>query len=168
MANSKIISDIKDAIIKALVDDPEIVSVIDAPDVDPDEADQLIGKQIFRYNQNPNTIKQAQTFITVIVDLIQNYYNKHFVIADIEIGIYSHESRMDIKDRPGIIDNRNDYLSILIDKKFNGKYLAGFGEMELYENREGSLVTDYLYRRLTFNIQDINDTMCDDDDEIDY
>ena len=72
MANSKIISDIKDAIIKALVDDPEIVSVIDAPDVDPDEADQLIGKYIFRYNQNPNTIKQAQTFITVIVDLIQN------------------------------------------------------------------------------------------------
>lgn len=168
MANSKIISDIKDKIIKALVDDPEIVSIIDAPDIDPDEADQLVGKYIFRYNQNPDTIKQAITFITVLVDIVQNFYNKSFVVADIEIGIQSHESRMDIKNRPGIIDNRNDYLSILIDQKFNGKYLAGFGQMELQENREGSLITDYLYRRMTFNIADINDTMCDDDEEIDY
>lgn len=167
MANSKIISDIKDKIIKALISDEEIVSIIDAPDINIDEADQLVDRQIFRYNQNPNTITKAQTFITVLVDLIQNYYNKAFAIANVEIGIQSHESRMNIKDKPWITDNRNDYLSILIDKKFNGKYLAGFGEMELYDNREGSLITDYLYRRMVFNIQDISDSMCDDQDEVD-
>ena len=168
MANSKIISDIKDKIIKGLISDNEIVSAIGAPSIDSDEADQLIGKYIFRYNQNPNTIKQAETFITVLVDIVQDFYNKGFVIANIEIGIYSHESQMNIREKPWIIDNRNDYLSILIDKKFNGKFLAGYGQMILYDNREGSLITDYLYRRMTFNISDINDSFCDDQDEVDY
>lgn len=168
MANSKIISDIKDKIIKELVSDSEIVEIIGDPNIPLDEADRLVGTHIFRFNQNPNTIKQATTFITVLVDIVQNYYNKAFVIANIEIGIYSHESQMNIREKPWIIDNRNDYLSILIDKKFNGKFLAGYGEMELYENREGSLITDYLYRRMTFNISDINDSFCDDLDEVEY
>lgn len=44
MANSKIISDIKDKIIKALISDEEIVSIIDAPDINIDEADQLVDR----------------------------------------------------------------------------------------------------------------------------
>lgn len=163
MANSKIISDIKDRIIKELIDDNEIVSIIDAKNIPNDEADKLIGTHIFRYNQNPNTLKEAGTFITILVDIVQDYYNDRFVIAQIEIGIYSHESRMNVQN-PGIKDNRNDYLGILIDQKFNGRFLSGFGEMKLYDSREGSLVTDYLYRRLVFNIKDLNDSLCDFDD----
>ena len=55
--------------------------------------------------------------------------------------------------------NRNDYLSILLDKKFNGTDI-GVCRLELVSNVEGVYNENYNFRKLTFKTVDINDSIC--------
>jgi hypothetical protein len=60
--------------------------------------------------------------------------------------------------------NRNDYLSILIDKKLNGKSGLGIGTLKLLSNVEGSYQQNYLYRKLVFEATDLNKSLCFDEE----
>ena len=93
------------------------------------------------------------------------HYKKLLTNMDtIEIWIISHEKHMIVNNIPKIRENRNDYLSTLIDKRINGKYNFGIGEMTLTSNIEGSFQQDYLYRKMTFKGTDLNDSVCDDEE----
>ena len=113
MANSSFIGKSKNKIIKEFIKDESIIKAIGST---VDSPEKLIGKHIFNYHQNPNTLTTVDTFITIQVHIPQSYYddNSVFIKPAIEIWIISHEKHMNIDDIPKVTDNRTDYLSRLI------------------------------------------------------
>lgn len=162
MANSSIIGKAKNKIIKEFIKDDTIIQAIGSSTVT--SAEKLVGTHIFNYHQNPNTINTVETFITIQVHIPQSFYNNTiFISPTIEIWIISHEKHMVVDNIPKITDNRNDYLSKLIDNKLNGRSDFGIGELKLLSNIEGSYQKDYVYRKLVFEGTDINDSLCEDE-----
>lgn len=86
--------------------------------------------------------------------------NNAFIIPTLEIWIYTHDGHMKM-DREITKDNRNDYISMLLDEKFNGSTeYGGIGKLKLVSNTEGPYNKDFLYRRLIFETVDVNDSFC--------
>ena len=166
MANSTFIGDAKSKIIKELIKDADIVKAIDSPTISFKTPEKLIGTHLFNYNQNPNTINDVITFITVQVHIQSDYsfWGKNtYVHPSVEIWIISHEKHMSVDNIPKVTENRNDYISKLIDKKFNGKSGFGLGELTLVTNIEGSFQADYVYRKIVFQGTDLNNSLCDEE-----
>ena len=170
MANSSIIRKAKNKIIKEFIKDQDIINAINSNEISANEPQKLIYKHIFDYNQNPHTLNIVGTFITIQVHIPQNYYNDYYnssnihVKPTIEIWIISHERHMRVDNVPKITQNRNDYLSELIDNKINGKSGFGIGKTKLISNVEGAFQQDYLFRKMIFECLDLNDSMCDDEE----
>lgn len=173
MANSTIITDLKNAVIKEIINDEALFYAIDSPDItDIENADELVNQNIFTYNQNPETILKAETFLTIQVHIPKSYSkNKTFVFPILEVWILSHQKHMKVDNIPKIIDNRNDYISKLLDKKFNGRSVLGgssnsknnlhlCGSLKLISNDEGAFSSEFLYRRMIFETVDVNDSVC--------
>lgn len=163
MANSVSISELKNKVIKDLIGNEDIILAIDSPDYE--LAEDLLHTHIFDYHQNPYTIDKAITFITVQVHLPEAFHyesNAVFVKPTIEIWVISHCEHMRVKNIPKVKSNRNDYLSMLIDKELNGKSY-GYGGLTLTLNIEGSFQNDYAYRKLCFATTDLNKSLCEED-----
>ena len=163
MANSSFIGKAKNKIIKEFIKDKDIIAAINSSDVT--SAEKLKGTHIFDYHQNPLTINTVETFITIQVHIPQPFYRDNtFVKPNIEIWIISHEQHMTVDNVPKITENRNDYLSRLIDNKLNGRSDIGINELTLLSNIEGSYQRDYVYRKMVFEGTDLNDSLCDDEE----
>lgn len=170
MANSSIIRKAKNKIVKEFIKDKEIVAAINSSEVKPNEPEKLIGKHIFNYNQNPHTLNIVGTFITIQVHIPHDYYTDYKASATrvrptIEIWIISHEKHMVVDNVPKVTQNRNDYLSELIDNKINGKSGFGIGETVLLSNTEGAFQQDYLFRKMIFQCLDLNWSLCEEDED---
>ena len=170
MANSSIIRKAKNKIVKEFIKDQAIIDAINSSEVKPNEPEKLINTHIFNYNQNPHTLNKVGTFITIQVHIPQGYYNDYNasttrVKPTIEIWIISHEKHMVVDNVPKVTQNRNDYLSELIDNKINGKSGFGIGETTLLSNIEGAFQQDYLFRKMIFQCVDLNASLCKDEDE---
>lgn len=163
MANSSIITQAKNKIIKEFIKDKDIVKTIDSSTVTSPE--KLIGTHIFNYHQNPNTINTVETFVTVQVHIPEPFFrNNTYIKPTIEIWIISHERHMVVDNIPKVTDNRNDYLSRLIDKKLNGRSDFCIGELELISNIEGSYQQNYLFRKMVFEGTDLNNSLCSNEE----
>lgn len=161
MANSKIVSEVKDSVIKAITRDEAITTAIDAPECE--APSDYVGTHVFRYNKNPNTITQTITFLTVMVHTTANDKIGLYLKPTIEIWIYSHNDHMDLRDGeiPGITDDRNTYISELIDLKINGsRDFGGIGEWRLMANTEGTYNEKFLCRKMIFENLDTNKSLC--------
>lgn len=162
MANSFIVGDTKNQIIKDFIRDDAIIQAIEPVDITLANSEELIGKYIFNFAQNPTTINDVKTFITIQTNITNRHYaNNRYVDAAIEIWVISHEGHMVVSNVPKVTENRNDYLSRLIDARLNGSRRFGAGKLELTQNVEGAIQKDWLYRRLVFEVIDINDSYCD-------
>lgn len=169
MANSSIIRNAKNKIVKEFIKDQDIIAAIHSDKIKPNEPEKLINTHIFNYNQNPHTLNTVGTFITIQVHIPQSYYNDYNasvtrVKPTIEIWIISHEQHMVVDNVPKVTQNRNDYLSELIDNKINGKSGFGIGETVLLSNVEGAFQQDYLFRKMIFQCVDINASLCKEDE----
>lgn len=159
MANSYIVSEMKTKIINAICKDDTLFAAIDP--LRCENGGDMQGTHIFRYNKNPNTITEQLTFLTVMVHTRARDKNGTFVTPTLEIWIYSHNDHMEIKNIPKIKDNRNDYISKLLDNMFNGSTeYGGIGKLSLVSNIEGTYNDKFLYRKLLFETVDINDSLC--------
>ncbi len=170
MANSSIIRKAKNKIVKEFIKDPDIIAAINSSIIKPNEPEKLINTHIFNYNQNPHTLNTVGTFITIQVHIPYEYYTDYSasvtrVKPTIEIWIISHEKHMIVDNVPKVTQNRNDYLSELIDNKINGKRGFGIGETVLLSNTEMALQNDYLCRKMLFQCVDLNWSLCNDEDE---
>lgn len=159
MANSNIISVVKNTVVKELIKDEEILKAIDGMLADTPE--DYIGKHIFTFDQNPNTMNTAQTFINVLVNIPEQLLHSNTkVVINLEFRIISNVNHMKVSNVPKVKDNRNDYIARLLDKKFNGRTDFGVGKFQLALNKEGSIQADYVYRQMIFTGTDINDSLC--------
>lgn len=170
MANSSIIGKVKNKIVREFISDDAIVKAIDSHNPNVVEPEDLIYTHIFDYNQNPFTLKEVQTFITIQVHIPEARYSYSkqqttFVNPTIEIWITSHEKHMKVDNVPKITQNRNDYISSLIDKKLNGSIDYGLGKLYLSANKEFSYEKDYACRTMIFTATDLNNSLCVDEDE---
>lgn len=164
MANGSIIRKSKKKIIKEFIKNPEIIQAIDSRKIDLKHPEKLINTHIFDYNQNPYTLKDVDTFITIQVHIPDTYFrSKPFVKPQIEIWIISHERHMKVDNIPKVTGNRNDYISELIEDIFNGRTDFGIGEMLCVVNIEGSFQQDYAYRKMVFEATDFNKSVCKDE-----
>lgn len=159
MANSTSISEFKEKAVQAIANDTTLFYAFDAKDCE--NGGDLINTHIFKYNKNPNTITENITFMTVMVHTKSRDRNGTFVTPTLELWIYSHYDHMEMS--PEITkDNRNDYISMLLDDMFNGStQYGGIGKLQLVSNTEGTYNEKFLYRRLLFATVDISDSMCD-------
>lgn len=164
MANSSIVGKAKNKIIRDFIKDPDFLAAIGSPNADKLKPEQYLNTHIFNYHQNPFTINDVTTFITIQVHIPQTYdLNKTYVTPSVEIWIISHEKHMVVDNVPKITENRNDYISELIDNKLNGKSGFGIGELKLSCNIEGSFQQDYVYRKMVFEGTDLNKSLCFDE-----
>lgn len=160
MANSSIIGNAKNKIVREFINDKDIVAAIEPINITSKE--ELINKYIFNFHQNPDTINDSMTFVTVQVHIPVQYDRTDiFVNSTVEIWIISHEEHMKVTNVPKVTENRNDYLSKLIDNKLNGSSLFGIGTLKLCGNIEGSYQKNWLYRQMVFQVTDINNSLCD-------
>lgn len=159
MANSTSISEFKEKVVSAIAHDDDLFYAFDAKDCE--NGGDLLNTHLFKYNKNPETITEAITFMTIMVHTKSRDRNGTFITPTLEIWIYSHNDHM--KMDPEITkDNRNDYMSMLLDNKFNGSSeYGGIGKLMLTLNQEGTYSPKFLYRRLLFETVDINDSFCE-------
>lgn len=162
MANSSIIGEAKNKIIKEFINDDAIVEAIEPVEEKVKSKGDLVNQYIFNFNQNPTTINDVMTFITVQVNIPRQYdKNGTFSVASVVILIVSHESHMKAENVPKVTENRNDYLSKLIDNKLNGSNKFGIGKLKLVSNIEYAYQTNWLIREMIFECTDLNDSLCD-------
>lgn len=166
MANSYCIGNLKNKIIKELIKDSDFINAIGSQTVPLNTPEKYIGTHIFDFNQNPNTINDVMTFIAVTVNIPRLFDNGDvFIKPEIEFYIVSHERHMVVDNIPKVRQNRNDYISQLLDLKFNGRSNFSIGTLKLRSNVEGTIQQSYLYRRMVFECLDLNDSLCDEDVE---
>ena len=160
MANSTIVSSLKKKVINAICDDPDTCNMIDSPKYD---GKQLKNTHIFTYNKNPNTITETITFLTVQVNTRKRDRNGTFVTPQLIITIYTHNDHMEVKFGTRVQEyNRNDYLGMLLDEKFNdSEGYTSIGKLELISNNEGVATDKFLYRQLIFETIDTDVSLCD-------
>ena len=159
MGNSTSISEFKERIVKAICNDEDIFYALDTKDCE--NGGDLINTHVFKYNKNPQTITETISFITVMVHTQRKDRNGTFVVPTLEIWIYSHYQHM-VMDKRITKDNRNDYISMLLDEKFNGSTeYGGIGKLQLVSNVEGNFSEKFLYRRMLFDTVDLNDSLCE-------
>lgn len=177
MANSAIISRLKDKVITEIINDETLFYAIDSPTIKKfEDADKLVGTHIFNYSQNPLTLEEVQTFLTICVSTRElNMTNNIWIVPRMEICIISHQSHMKVDNIPKITANRNDYISQLLDQKFNGRTEIGvskntknnlnmYAKLNLTINGEGPVANDYLYRQMIFETKDLSNSMCGEAD----
>ena len=94
MANGNIIVELKNKVVLNIIQDTEIVEAIDNPDMNKDgwfpiylndnkmTKDKGFFPSIYMYYKNPNLIEKECTFITVVVQ-IPNQYNNNKLFQNI-------------------------------------------------------------------------------------
>ncbi len=158
MANSTCISEFKNQVIDMITHNDTLFHAFDAKECA--NGRDLKDTHIFTYNKIPDTAAEAATYMTIMVNIKEQEKNRTFITATLEIWIYSHYKHMSM-DKEITNDNRNDYISMLLDKMFNGSAaLGGIGNLNLILNEEGTFEKEFLYRHLIFQTTDINDSLC--------
>lgn len=168
MANDKIITTFKNKLIEQLQNDSEIIEAL-AVTKDEDEED-LAYVRLFPYYFAIPTQEEAKTYIMIEIGLeaLQDRFNpmRNDIVYDkciVYIYVVSHQTVMKM-DSAGQSAVRTDYISQLINKKFNGKTIAGIGTLQRISNMPRSLNDTYKQREMIFEVVDFNKEMCDTDD----
>lgn len=173
LANSDLISHLKSAVTKELLNDEALFYAIDSSEItDFTKADLLMYKHIFPYHRKTEDTTDAGTFITFQVHIREmSSWDKRWISVILEFYIYSHDFHMEVNHNPKTSDNRNDYIAELLDKKFNGRSSFGNNEapendIHLYDsldltlNEEDATPQGLLYRHLMFRTKDLNHIPC--------
>ena len=137
-----------------LYSDPDIIEILDNPELDPTCPEDYVNVNIFGFLRIPGTQDVSKTFITFTVDdreLSPN--NRVMKSQNIQFVIFVHKDLIDTDY--GVY--RHDLLGYLIRDIFNLSNKLG-PQMELISDREGVTDADYHTRTLRFELIDDNST----------
>lgn len=137
-----------------LYSDPDIIEILDNPELDPSCPEDYVNKNIFGFLRIPGTQDESKNFITFTVDdMERSPNNKVMKNQYIQFVVFVHKDLIDTKY--GMY--RHDLLGYLIRDIFNLSNKLG-PQMELIYNREGVTDSDYHTRTLRFELVDDNST----------
>ena len=139
---------------QALYSDPDIVEVLDDPDIDPSCPEELVFSSIWPFIRIPGTQDKVKNHITFsISDIGVSPNNEVMKNQYVQFVIFVHKNLA--KTNFGMA--RHDCLGYLIRDTFHLSNMLG-AQMNLVSNAEGATDTDYLTRTLKFELVDHNST----------
>lgn len=137
-----------------LYSDPDIIEILDNPELDPTCPEDYVNNNIFGFLRIPGTQDVSKNFITFTVDDIElspsNRVMKHQFV---QFVVFVHKDL--INTDYGMY--RHDLLAYLIRDIFNLSNALG-PQMELVSNKEYVTDSDYHTRTLRFELIDDNST----------
>ena len=140
------IVEMKRLIKQKLISDPDVLEVLNNPDVDKDSPDELLDNNIYGFIRIPTTQDTVRNFICFTVDDIEeNRFNEVMKTQYIQFNAICHLS--DMKTTYGI--DRHDLLGYLIRDIFNWTNAFGL-QFKLIYNKESAIDSDYYCRTLKF------------------
>lgn len=175
MPNSSLVIQAKNDMLVAIQNDDAIIKALgihEDEDIDnliaDSDRESLSQKRLFPHWFVPKTQDIVKTYICIeagITALEKRFSTavapKTYDVATITIYILSHQDDIYMNES-GISAIRPDYLSVLIDEKFNGSNEFGIGTLQRISNEPYSLKDNtYRYRQIVFQAVDFNDNMCE-------
>lgn len=163
MANSSCVSNWKNQILSDLQNDNEIIEALNLHE--DDDPDDLVWSRLFPHYYIPDTQEAVKTYIMVEIDVQSNRSRYEpmkydlYAYPTITFTVLSHQKDMEMK-MAGVSATRIDYISMLLDKKYNGTDGFGLGRLQLTSNIAGNLNDTYRIRQLTFQTVDFSDSLC--------
>lgn len=137
-----------------LYSDPDIIEVLDNPNLSPDAPEEYVYENIFPFIRIPGTQDTSKNFITFsISDMGRPPSNDVMKHQYVQFVIFVHKDL--VKTKYGMA--RHDCLSYIVRDIFNLSNCLG-PQMQIVSNVEGVTDTDYLTRTLKFEIIDDNST----------
>lgn len=131
-----------------LCNDPDIIEILDNPNLDPSMPEEYLYTNIFPFIRIPGTRDESMTFICYSVDdMSANEYNSIMKTQQIQFTVFVHKDL--IKTKYGVA--RHDLLGACIRDIFNHSHLCGH-EMKLVYDKEGVTDADYCTRTLRFQL----------------
>lgn len=168
MGNDMIITTFKNKLIKQIQSDEQIIHALNI--TSEEDAEDLTYVRLFPYYFIIPTQEETKTYICIEVGLeaIQDRFStlKNDLVYDkcyLYVYVISHQDVIKMEEA-GISAVRTDYISQLLSKKFNGKYIAGFGTLQRVSNMPRSINDKYRCREMLFQVLDFNKEMCGADD----
>lgn len=153
MESSEIITELKNKIITELINDDDIITGLGLND---DETpDDLTWNRIYPHDYIPQTETDVRSYISVEIDIPERRMRYGETASDIWIHPYVmfrvlvHQEDMQL-NLAGESCTRMDYLSKLIERKFNKRGDFGVGTLRRLSNTAGSVNTTYRYRLIVF------------------
>ena len=145
------IIEMKRLIKQKLIADVDILEALHNPEIDIDSPDEFLDNNIYGFVRIPTTQDTVRNFICFTVDDIEQSYNSHFKVQQIQFVCICHLD--DMKTEFGI--DRHDLLGYLVRDNFN--WTNDFGlQFKLVYNKESTIDSDYYCRTLKFERETTN------------
>ena len=131
-----------------LYSDPDIIEVLDNPELDPSCPDEYLYQNIFPFIRIPGTQDVSKSFITFMLDDMETaQINKAMKSQFLKVVIFVHKDL--VKTKWGA--DRHDLLAYLVKDVFHLSNSLGL-QLNLTSNREGVTDADYCTRTLQFEM----------------
>ena len=164
MGKSSCIREYKNRIISELSQDDAIINALG---LNPDESpDDLVWKRLYPHYYIPQTEDEVKTYILVEIDIPERRIrydtteSSIWVHPTIIFYVLTHQEDMRL-NMIGESGTRMDYLSELIEDKYQGRIDFGVGTLQLKSDVAGSVNTTYRFRQLVFEAVDLDDGLCE-------
>lgn len=147
----------KREIIKKIYETPDIIQMLECPDVDPETPDTAEWTCIFPYIRIPGVQESVANYIGVKVDTASSLDNDAYKEATMIISIICALDTLYVEGYKGV---RTDIIGGDITELLNRNTTMGF-EIKLAEEIEGVFENfNYYYRNLKFTALKTNDMPC--------
>ena len=131
-----------------LYNDPDIIEVLDNPELDPSCPEEYMYTNIYPFIRIPGTQDTSRSYITFMLDDMEpSQFNKAMKSQFLKVVIFVHKDL--VKTKWGA--DRHDLLAYLVKDIFHLSNSLGL-QATLSSNREGVTDTDYCTRTLQFEI----------------
>lgn len=138
----------KNQLMEDLLTNETIVNLIN-PNIDFEDAGELMYKQVFPYEYVPETVEHGQTFICADVDITETYGSMSYAVR-LYVWVFTHRSLLRLPEG-GV---RTDKLVHEIAKEIDGSHNYGFGSLTLTGVKRFAPMTDYQGKVLIFDATD--------------
>jgi hypothetical protein len=138
----------KRIIAQMLYEDPDIIEVLDNPELDHECPEEYLYNNIYPFIRIPGTQDTSRNYITFMLDDIEKaQFNKTMKSQFLKVVIFVHKDHIETKWGA----DRHDLLAYLVRDIFHLSNSLGM-QLTLLSNREGVTDTDYCTRTLQFEM----------------
>ena len=131
-----------------LYSDPDIIEVLDNPELDPECPEDALYVNIYPFIRIPGTQDTSRSYITFMLDdMDKSQFNKSMKSQYLKVVIFVHKDLT--KTKWGA--ERHDLLGYLVRDIFHLSNSLGM-QLTLLSDREGVTDTDYCTRTLQFEM----------------
>lgn len=143
--------DYKSQLMKDILTNTEIVSLVSGSDDPNFDAASLKYTQVFPYEFVPETSQEGLTYVCFDVD-VDRVYNKNYLEPVVYIWVFSHKSALRTADGRILPDD----IAVKIINMINGSRYYGLGQLEFASMKRFAPMSDYLGKRIVFESSEFN------------